>query len=593
MNTNNLCNYLRVPVSSNWSMDVLQTALLCAVFAVITVTGSKAIAQSMAPLAQVTQDFASDPHWEGINNRVVGDNCPTIQQDFGWRKKQDGKVPGGEIAGTIWRTRTPAFYAMPVGPFSFDGNLSAEGRIAIAPAERNDGFYIGFFNAARQEWRPWSSLAVRFGEIRLRDPLAIETLVDYMSQTWKAGGYTAGRLPVDGHPHHWRLTYDANATVPTAWQDEKLREYIGDSRKTEPEILSLAQASEPGTTIELIRKRLQAASKSGVIEYQEGRDAGWEVRKDPKSVEGRILLQVDDGPEHAHFIDKAIRNARTTFDRFGVFNFQLPGGSSAFTLSELSVNGKKVDLSHDPGWESHGNRTEFIERDFHAKQDFGFSRTNHAGKAAGEIGGTFWRTEPIDPLHGYYADDIGRLTLDDPISFSGQIAFTAGGTDAGMAFGYFNKISRMAELTDPESGAPLPQTMLLEIEGPTRIGYYLSAQLSPTRTLASHSEGPIFVPTGEKHHFTFDYDPSANNGVGQITMSIDNEAHTLDLTPQQRAAHVTFDRFGLLNIRRGGKYVTVYLDDLRYTARRPADYRPRQYEQTITHVPYPPNGRKY
>jgi hypothetical protein len=70
-------------------------------------------------------------------------------------------------------------------------------------------------------------------------------------------------------------------------------------------------------------------------------------------------------------------------------------------------------------------------------------------------------------------EDIGELTLNDPISFSGQIAFTAGGTDAGMMFGYFN---------------------------------------------------------------------------------------TKDVT---------------------------------YTARHPKDYRPKLHEQTVVHVPYPENGRKY
>jgi len=29
------------------------------------------------------------------------------------------------------------------------------------------------------------------------------------------------------------------------------------------------------------------------------------------------------------------------------------------------------------------------------------------------------------------------------------------------------------------------------------------------------------------------------------------------------------DRFGIMNARRGGKYVTVYLDDLTYTSEAP------------------------
>ena len=48
-----------------------------------------------------------------------------------------------------------------------------------------------------------------------------------------------------------------------------------------------------------------------------------------------------------------------------------------------------------------------------------------------------------------------------------------------------------------------------------------------------------------------------------------------------------------MNVRSGGKYVTVYLDDLEYTARRPAGYKPPRFEQQTVTVPYPPRGRKY
>jgi hypothetical protein len=33
-------------------------------------------------LIQVNQDFTTDPHWDGLNNRVVADNCPVIHQDI-------------------------------------------------------------------------------------------------------------------------------------------------------------------------------------------------------------------------------------------------------------------------------------------------------------------------------------------------------------------------------------------------------------------------------------------------------------------------------------------------------------------------------
>ena len=32
-------------------------------------------------------------------------------------------------------------------------------------------------------------------------PLASEVMIDYMSKGWKAGGYTAGLMPLDGEPH--------------------------------------------------------------------------------------------------------------------------------------------------------------------------------------------------------------------------------------------------------------------------------------------------------------------------------------------------------------------------------------------------------
>lgn len=549
-----------------------------------------AIAQS--DLVQVNHDFATDPHWEGVNNRVVCDVCPTIKQDFGWRVANDSSGQG-EIGGTICRSRTPAYYAMKVGPFSFDDELSASGQIAVMPAKRVDGFYFGFFNAARQEWRPWSSLAVRIGDIRSQNPLAAEVIVDYMSKRWKAAGYTAGLIPVDGKRHRWSLTYEPNVTVAAEWTDTKLRDYLASGRKSEAEIFKLAHAAEPEITIEQLRGRLHAASKLGGIVYQERHGAGWEIRNDPQNVKGRIVFKLDDGPDQTHFLDVSIRNEPATFDRFGVFNFQLPGGPTGFSLSELTVNGERIDLNRDPGWDAKGNRQTFVEHDFHAKQDFGHSLTEFAGRARGEIGGTFWRTEPIDPLHAYYADDIGELTLDDPISFSGQIAFTAGGTDAGMMFGYFNKSDALVELSDPKSGEKTRQTMMLVIEGPTRIGYNFSAELTASHEEKLQKTGPIFVPTGDKHPFTFQYDPQSNNGVGRITMSIDNNVQSLNLKREQRAAGATFDRFGLMNIRCGGKYVTVYLDDLNYTARHPKDYRPLKYQQAVVHVPYPPNGRKY
>ena len=76
-------------------------------------------------------------------------------------------------------------------------------------------------------------------------------------------------------------------------------------------------------------------------------------------------------------------------------------------------------------------------------------------------------------------------------------------------------------------------------------------------------------------------------------MWLDEKEFALDLKPEQRAAGARFDHFGLMNIRRGGKYVILYFDDLTYTARRPKDYRRNWHPQRILKVSYPDGGRTY
>jgi len=551
-------------------------------------------------LLQVTNHFDTDPRWEGVNNRVQAQNPPTRKQQFGWRRPAG--TTNGTIGGIVWRSRTPAWYGMKVGPFSFDDALSASGTITLDPRRQRSGAYFGFFNHRRQEWRPWSSIAARVGDTRREadGSLTADFTLDYMSAGWKAGGYTVGRIAVDGQLHQWSFTYEPNVTVASTWPHPKLKEWLGDKRVPEEALLATARNEGTDMTLAQLRELLEEAEYCGLIEFHVRRGVGWEIRAKPQEVKGRIVCRLNDGPRQTHFLNRAVREEELVLDRFGLFNFQLAGDEIELNLSSLRVNGQKIDLSKDPAWEGKNNELEFIEHDFHAKQDFGFSPTHHAGKSPGEIGGMFWRTEPVDPLHAYYADEIGMLTLEDPLMFSGQIAFVAGGTDAGMAFGYFNSTNQMTEFKleqGGEAGAPLPNTLLVAIEGPTRIGYYFSAQLCPAdRARNSHSDGPIFVPDAQRHSFTCKYDPEDNGGSGRITLTLDGKQYTHNLTQEQRKAGAYFDRFGLLNMRRGGKYVEVYLDDLAYTVRNTSEEQgraPRRHEQRIVTVPYPEGGRKY
>jgi hypothetical protein len=267
-------------------------------------------------------------------------------------------------------------------------------------------------------------------------------------------------------------------------------------------------------------------------------------------------------------------------------------------VSDLVVNGQKIDLSHDPGWEGHGNRAEFVERDFQ-RQNFGYSPdTNFAGGQKGEIGGQFYNVEPIDPHHGFYADEIGTLTLDDPIRFAGKISFLEGSTDAGMFFGFFRAEDEKRELPpNPVGGKapgwPQPNVLGIVVDGPAKIGWYFTPVCTPLDPkLFRDRTGHIFLPTRNPRTFEFAYDPRANNGIGRITVTLDNEQpFALDLTPEQRKAGASFDHFGLMSFRRGGKFSTLYFDDLAYTTS--ANVPQTRHEQNIVTVPYPRGGRQY
>ena len=552
-------------------------------------------------LVEITEDFTADPQWDAFHTRIVGTNCPIITQDFGYQRTNLLGGGFGEIGGTIWSTRIPAYYAVKVGPFSLRNRLSASGEISIAQAADRASFFLGFFNASRQGWRPWSSMMIQMngaqrGEsVRNRSTSGVQVWFKSVTASWKTDGMvTDVVIPADGSVHTWSFSYDPDAVVNSTWPHAQLSQYFIRARREWGELYTQAKELEPHITEEELRGRLNAAVNQGLLVYdpRRGKD-NWELVPEADKQQGAVTLQIDGGQLYRTYLAPGNRDEPMELDRFGIVNQQNFGRSVGFRIGKLNVNGRSIDLSHDPGWEGCGNRSSHREQDFHARQDFGFSNTNWAGESSGEIGGTFWRTEPVDPLHAYYADDVGVLTLEDPLSFSANIAFVDGQPDSSVWFGFFNIKERLAETSLPEDACPKSTSMGISIAGPSRVGYYLSPFCAPNRELATCGQGPVFQPTGEKCRVSFRYDPGANDGVGRITVTLKNETVILDLTPQQRAASCAFDRFGIATIRRGGKFVVFYMDDIVYTARRPAGYRPPRVPQQVIEVTYPKGGRKY
>jgi hypothetical protein len=569
--------------------------ILTSVILTILIMITNLLAQnSDLQIKTIRQNFDEDPGWIGINNRVVCNDCPTITQDFGWLPTDHTGSGSGEIGGVIWKSTTPAYYAMPIGPFSFKDKFSASGKLAlIAPEKEGEGFYIGFFNAERQGWRVWSSCGFRMGPVKMNHA---RFHIDYKTGANKGAILNPDIIiPCDGSVHDWELTYDPDATVKDAWPDSRLPDWIASFHNVhEDTILKNAKKDEPDMTKEKLHNMLLDARDAGLVDhwYRKGSYHLWNIEQNASKMKGRITFIFDDYAPVSYYLLPGHRDEVSIINRFGIYNMQMYTGSMEFYMSDLTVNGQKIDLSRDPYWDAQGNRVSFVQDDFHARENFGFSETNWAGQSTGEIGGRFWGTEVKDPLHGYYADDIGQLTLEDPISFSGMINFTEGAVDGRMLLGYFNHEAKMAEVEGEYKGNPPHQYLGLQVMDQTRIGYYFTAVCSPRQDIAIENHGLIYIPDRIKRPFAFEYNPDGGK-AGRITVTLDTTTFITDLTLEQRKMGSTFDRFGILNPRKGGKYVDVYIDDLTYVVKRPADHKPVFHKQEIVEVPYPPDGRLY
>ena len=52
-------------------------------------------AQNDSKIITIHENFNKDPQWEGVNNRVECNDCPTVNQDFGWTlTNKTGDGPG-------------------------------------------------------------------------------------------------------------------------------------------------------------------------------------------------------------------------------------------------------------------------------------------------------------------------------------------------------------------------------------------------------------------------------------------------------------------------------------------------------------------
>ncbi len=221
-------------------------------------------------------------------------------------------------------------------------------------------------------------------------------------------------------------------------------------------------------------------------------------------------------------------------------------------------------FDRDPGWEGVNNRTTATSTR-EVVQDFGFSpQSRRAGGEPGEMGGRI--TPAAEPA--YYARRVDRLTLDRPFSASGRLA----GNDRQfhVLVGFFNAGTLNEWRT--------PNTVAIRLLGRgDRLFAFVEYCTSRWRAGGDNPGGFAVredpqsgrkelrgFSTGAPHTWSLRYDPSAFNGDGGLTATVDGETAVCRLDPGHKADGAEFNRFGLLNVMKsaddGGE---VWLDDVR------------------------------
>lgn len=234
---------------------------------------------------------------------------------------------------------------------------------------------------------------------------------------------------------------------------------------------------------------------------------------------------------------------------------------------------KSESFDRDPAWEAHNNR--IVPKEYPTiVQDFGYSKTNHAGKSPGEMGGQVWRaSEPA-----YYAAKIGPKTLDDKLSASGTFALTKTTPGGGMFFGFF-------KAEQPGGGgrpiASLGMHMDCEHSGARLAVRLITGKNQSCGTFITPFIPGKFRPTpiksdGTRYTWKLDYDPHASGGRGRFTFMISSAAHrpgelekpdlpeshkqearrrfpsttrfSVDLPEGYKQQDTMFDHFGLMNM---------------------------------------------
>jgi hypothetical protein len=288
-------------------------------------------------------------------------------------------------------------------------------------------------------------------------------------------------------------------------------------------------------------------------------------------------------------------------------------GSTALPAAEPL---KTETFDRDPGWDAFNNRLKPDPKEIRSGvQDFGYSATNFAGGAKGELGGEIWRSA----TPAYYAEKIPIKTLDDKLTASGKFSFDPLGGGSGIWFGWFKAEQGVASARPKEA-------LGLDFDferGGGRLAVRMSNQQNRfCGTFVTPYIPGKFRPAPLQPHVSYNwslaYDPQGNAGLGRIEVTIkssstdpakqardaqlradaaqlpaglqaqfgskvgapdfEGRVFTVDLPAGFKQEGAAFDHFGLHNLVKEGTPAKVWFDDLQHDGKSEDFTRDPQWE---------------
>ena len=250
--------------------------------------------------------------------------------------------------------------------------------------------------------------------------------------------------------------------------------------------------------------------------------------------------------------------------------------NGAWSAEPSPTRQKTERFDHDPQWDGRQNRSA-PPRPPPVEQDFGYSKTQHAGKTDGEIGGKV--SQSIRPA--YYGKVMPTSTLEEPLSASGNLrlvearAIMGWHTQGNIYVGWFN--SDVHDLIwRPRNflgfrlqSSNEPDGALVELTYGTRSwqagGRFVNAAGGGQERLVRELKSSALLripPDRSNHSWSCVYDPAAASGAGEIIFTFDGVESRLTLQSALRKAGASFNRFGIFAPRIPGRHIVAYFDEL-------------------------------